>query len=247
MQDASQISSHSSDLDIAPHPILYYTDFSQSIIHRPVPFNAFPSDIEIYNRVTLPYDVDAFEMLLEQYNLTEQYPLLVQNLRGGFPIGNMPILQRSVIIPNHHSVDEHWDVVDKYISTELDASRMSGPFTQMEVERILRGYIYSSPLIVSTSYQGPLLPSKKRVCRNLSKGDVDTGSVNSFIHTEDFPTRFDMASRVASAVSLFFKTILFLYFIAVCFISYSMVNLGLRYIFYSRTSRLPPSGLPYRP
>jgi hypothetical protein len=97
------------DLNLPPHPILHYTDFSTSISHRPVPLDACPGDIEIYERVVTPYNADAYEMLLEQYELTNQYPLLVQNLRQGFPIGDMPILTQSVIVNNHPSVAENLD------------------------------------------------------------------------------------------------------------------------------------------
>ena len=80
---------------------------------------------------------------------------------------------------------------------------MSGPFTRDETEQILWGPFYVSPLIVAGQDQGPDLPPKRRVCWNLSKGDcvTGTGSVNSFINKEDFPTCFDMAFRVAEAVS----------------------------------------------
>ena len=152
-----------------------------------------------------PYNVDAFQHYLHKHNLTKQYPFLVQNLRKGFPVGKMPKLEQTVIIPNHVSVNENFNVVMEYIKTEVDACRMSGPFSLEETERILRGPFYASPLIVSVQDQGPNLPPKRRVCRNLSKGDRTSGmpSVNSFIDKNDFPTRFDMAFRVADAVSPF--------------------------------------------
>lgn len=80
---------------------------------------------------------------------------------------------------------------------------MSGPFDQSTTEEILRGPFYCSPFIVSEQDQGPLLPPKFRVCRNLSRGDpkMNIGSVKSFISKHNFPTRFDMATRVAEAVS----------------------------------------------
>ena len=190
------------DLNLPPHPTLTYTDFSSSINYHPFPPNTQPGDTEIFEWVTHPYNAEAFKSLLDQHQLTDQYSLLVDNLNHGFPIGNMPILKHTVIIDNHPSVADNLDVVYDYIATELDANRMSGPFSQSEAERILRGPFYCSPFIVATQDQGPLLPPKKRVCRNLSKGGIDIGSVNSYIDTDDFPTRFDMASRVADAVSL---------------------------------------------
>jgi hypothetical protein len=186
-----------------PHPPLNYTDFSGLIHRRARPYQAAPADIEIYERVITPYDSSAFARLLDKHNLSAAYSLLVTNLDNGFPLGDLPVLSTTVIIKNHPSVDKNIGVVQDYIDTELAAHRMSGPFTQAAAERILRGPFYCSPFIVAEQDQGPLLPPKFRVCRNLSKGDskAGVGSVNSFISKDDFPTRFDMAHRVADAVS----------------------------------------------
>ena len=192
--------------NLSPHPPLIYTDFSTSIHSRsPLP-DSTPFENEIYTRVSHPYNIDAFEQLLSKHSLSAEYPLLINNLRYGFPIGDMPKLERTVIIPNHPSVAENKDVVMEYLHAERELGRMSGPFTKEETERILRGPFYASPLIVAVQDQGPGLPPKRRVCRNLSKGDRITGmdSVNSFISKEDFPTRFDMAFRVAEVVSEYF-------------------------------------------
>jgi hypothetical protein len=71
------------------------------------------------------------------------------------------------------------------------------------MEAVCRGPFFSSPLIVSTQDQGPGLQPKKRVCRNLSKADVVSGTpaVNDFISKTDFPTRFDMPWKMAEVVS----------------------------------------------
>lgn len=191
-----------------PPEFLSYTDFSSSILHRSPSFDTTPFDTEIYNRIITPYNADAFAQLLEQCNLSDKYPLLFNNLSYGFPIGDMPPLTKTIIIPNHPSIMEHLEAVYEYINTELVANRMSGPFSQAEVERILRGYFYCSPFVVVTQDQGPNLPPKIRICRHLSKDAPDMGSVNSFVDKEDFPTRFDMPSRVADAVSLFLSNLL---------------------------------------
>jgi hypothetical protein len=190
--------------NLTPHPTIQYADFSSTIHSRSRLQGSSLSDNLIYERVVHPYNTDAFELLLQSHKLTAKYPFLVRSLREGFPIGSMPKLESTVIIPNHSSVQENLDVVYDYIRTEIDADRMSGPFTREVVERILRGPFYASPLIVAVQDQGPGLPSKRRVCRNLSKDDRVSGmsSVNSFIDKKDFPTRFDMAFRVADAVSL---------------------------------------------
>lgn len=177
-------------LSLHPHPDIHYTDFSTTIQYHPPLPDSSPFENEIYEHVVHPYNVDAFQHYLHKHNLTKQYPFLVQNLRKGFPVGKMPKLEQTVIIPNHVSVNENFDVVMEYIKTEVDACRMSGPFSLEETERILRGPFYASPLIVSMQDQGPNLPPKRCVCRNLSKGDRTSGmpSVNSFIDKNDFPT-----------------------------------------------------------
>lgn len=127
--------------------------------------------------------------------------MLVDNLRSGFPIGDMPRLEETVIIPNHQSCAEHSAVIDEYILGEISAGRMSGPFTRDRVELILGGPFFASPLIVAVQTQEPGTPDKLRVCRNLSKGTKFASSVNSHIAKESFPTRFDTAMRVADIVS----------------------------------------------
>ena len=115
----------------------------------------------------------------------------------------MPPLVTTVIIPNHPSVTQHTETVDQYLMDELKAGRMSGPFSRQRVENILRGAFYSSPLLVSVQTQQPGVPDKLRICRHLSKDNKDFPSVNSHIHKEQFPTRFDTAARVADTVSSF--------------------------------------------
>lgn len=191
-------------ISFTPHAPLTYRDFTNTINFRPCPPFASSSDREIFGRITHPYNVSAFEKLLAKHSLTSTYPLLVKNLTSGFPLGGtLPILSTSIIIKNHPSVDKFPTVVEEYIEAEKKLNRMSGPFTQLEVERILRGPFYCSPFIVAEQDQGPGLPPKYRVCRHLSKDDPVSGtpSVNSFICKDDFPTRFDMAFKVAEEVS----------------------------------------------
>lgn len=194
-----------SPLEFPANIPLSYTDFSANIseLSRPIPPHALPGDSEIYERIIHPYNTPVLETLLSRHQLLDDYPLLMHNLNHGFPLGRMPMLTSTVIIPNHSSVAEHPEAVQAYIDTEIVASRMSGPYSLKEAERILRGPIYVSPLIVVVQDQGPDMPPKKRVCRNLSKGDKFSGmdAVNDYIDTEDFPTRVDTAAIVAETVS----------------------------------------------
>jgi hypothetical protein len=116
-------------------------------------------------------------------------------------MGDFPDLEKTVIFPNHSSVAQHSAFVQNYLDEEILARRMSGPFTQEEVETILGGHFQCSPMIVSVSVQGPDLPDKLRLCRHLSKGDKDTLSTNAYIDKEKYPTKFGSAAHVAEIVS----------------------------------------------
>lgn len=187
----------------SPHSHLVYRDFTNVINFRPRLPSMSALDCEIFERIVHPYNICAFERLLSKHHLTSAYPLLSKNLTLGFPLGTLPALKHSIIIKNHPSVNRFPMIVEDYIEAEKKLGRMSGPFSQTEVERILRGPFYSSPFIVAEQEQGPNLPPKYRVCRHLSKDDPISGtpSVNSFICKDDFPTRFDMAFKVAEEVS----------------------------------------------
>jgi len=113
----------------------------------------------------------------------------------------MPELHKTVIIANNPSFLEHADEIFEYLHKELSLGRMSGPFSQDVVERILHGSFYSSPFIAAVQPQLPGVPDKIRICRHLSKATQHHPSVNSHIAKEDFPTRFDTASKVADIVS----------------------------------------------
>lgn len=154
--------------------------------------------------IVQPYDADAFHNLLNKHNLSAAYPHLVRNLRQGFPLGRMPLLSSTIIIPNHPSASDERHTTLEYLHSEISAGRMAGPFSREDMERICRGHFYASPLIVASHDEGPGLPPKLRVCRNLAKGDKLTGTpaVNEFIAKEDFPMRFDMPWKMAELVSL---------------------------------------------
>lgn len=193
---------------------LPYRDFSNTIIHRDPLITAdedlFGLSDNIFLRIVHPYDISAFETLISTHDLTFFYPLLATNLRNGFPLGQMPPLTDTVIFKNHPSTLLHSDVVNQYLTDEIGTGRMSGPFSLQHVENILRGPIFCSPLLISVQVQQPGTPDKLRVCRHLSKGNKNIPSMNSHINKEDFPTRFDTASRVADIVRSFLTDLRFL-------------------------------------
>jgi hypothetical protein len=188
-------------LSFARSPFLSYTDFSSSIVSR-FPFTHSSHEHSlIFDRIIHPYNFDAFEFMLRKHNLFSHYSLVPHNLQFGFPLGYMPPLLQTLIIPNNPSAIFHADVIDEYLRKEVLARRMSGPFSREEAELIMRGPFQSSPLIVSIQPQQPGVPDKLRICRHLSKATKTHSSVNSHICKDSFPTRFDTASKVAEIVS----------------------------------------------
>lgn len=182
---------------------MVYPNLLEYVHDRPAPNGVVDELSFLLDVVVQPYNADEFERKLEKHNLTQSYPQLVQHLCDGFPLGRMPKLDRTIIIPNNRTVLEEPETVREYLATELAAGRMLGPFSQEEMERICRGPFHCSPSIVSTHEQGPGLPPKKRVCRHLSKADGNSGTpaVNNFVDKSDFPTKFDMPAKMAELVS----------------------------------------------
>jgi hypothetical protein len=168
-----------------------------------------PDHDEIFSRITTPYDVDAIESLLEKHNLGDSYPFLINNLRRGFPMGDFPPLLETVIFPNNDSAVTHAPFVADHLAEEVRALRMSGPFSQREVETILKGPFQCSPIIIASQSQAPGEPDKLRLCRHLSKSNKAHPSTNDWIDKEKFPTKFGSAAAVAELVSFSFPYLFF--------------------------------------
>lgn len=203
----SAAASLESFLTSASPPSLSYPSLRPTIIPRP---NFDPSlhlHAELFNKIVSPYNADAFELMLNKHNLSQLYPDLVTNLRLGFPLGEMGTLLETRILDNIIPSPDHWPLIDTYLLDEVSSGRMDGPFSRSMVESILRGPFQASPLLVVVQPQAPGEPDKIRICRHLSKSKKASAhseaipSVNSFIHKETFPTRFDTIVKVAEAVS----------------------------------------------
>ena len=197
---------------VSPLP-LSYTNFSHSVIPRlPLSFST-PTHCSIFEHVPHPYNSDTFRFFLSKHGLSSAYPLLCENLTHGFPLGHMPALTEVVILPNNPSTYPYMHEIDDYLQKELLASRMSGPFSHEEAELILRGPFFSSPLVVDVQPQQPGTSDKIHICRHLSKASKLHPFANSHIRKEDFPTCFDLASKVAEIVSLPFVNLFPLHFL----------------------------------
>lgn len=159
---------------------------------------------DIFECIIHPYSASAFCTSLEKHNIASSYPLLANNLLHGFPLGSMPRLEKTHIFPNHPTCAQYAEFIKDYFVAEVSCGRMSGPFSQEDAERVLRGPFLSSPLIIDAQAQQPGMPDKLWLCRHLLKGSRLQESANSYISKEQFPTCFDTASCVAHLVSFFF-------------------------------------------
>ena len=104
--------------------------------------NALETD---YNRLT-PYRVEGWVTALHQCNLQQKYPNLVHDLMYGSRIGIPPLLSHTFIPPNMTSANEHAEMVDQHFQDELNAGRMSGPYTVPEAMHLFHGHFRMAPI-----------------------------------------------------------------------------------------------------
>jgi hypothetical protein len=167
--------------------------------HLHVSRTPYDSDPD-FAKILTPYSADNLEIMLRNANLLDAYPELPLKLRIGFPLGHLDQLTRTYAPHNLPSADEHDEVIQEYIASELALDRLSGPFTRQQLETKI-GPFRSSPLQVASKEGGPGQPTKYRVCRNLSYKGSAGHSVNDAIDAKDFPTRWGTAEQVANFVS----------------------------------------------
>ncbi|KAJ3549428.1 hypothetical protein NMY22_g883 [Coprinellus aureogranulatus] len=168
----------------------------------PLPDHITSTHPEILNRICTPYDADAFDAILDEHpQLRTESPHLTEKLRHGFPMGVFLDLEETVIFPNNKSIEQHMDFVDEYFKEEVESGRMSGPYSQEELEGILGGAFQCSPLSIDEKEVDGSFETKLRMCINLSKGTDEHPSVNSFSDKDDFPTNYDPATYVADLVA----------------------------------------------
>ena len=177
-----------------PMPHIYFDNLQTE---EPSPYD---NDHD-YAKIHTPYSALHFQIFLERAQLLSRYPELPFKLTNGFPIGNLAPLNQTFAPPNLPGANLHADTIRAYIAEELCLGRLSGPFTQEELEHKI-GPFRSSPLQVATKEGAPGEPTKYRVCRHLSYKGKAQSSVNDEINSDDYPTRWGKATDVAEIVRL---------------------------------------------
>ncbi|KAG9220859.1 hypothetical protein CCMSSC00406_0002541 [Pleurotus cornucopiae] len=159
------------------------------------------SDPSILLRIETPYNTTAFDYFLSWFPaILKQYPHLTYKLRHGFSMGEFPYLKKTLIWLNTPSALQYSAFIDEYFVEEVSVNRLSGPYTQSQVESILGGPFQFSPLTVDSQPQEGAEP-KLRLCINLSKRSKAHPATNDYSDRRDFPTRFDSALQVSDIVS----------------------------------------------
>ena len=145
-----------------------------------------------------PYIAEGFRSLLHQTGLTSIYPNIADDILHGSPIGNPTRLTETFIPKNMKTAMDNPHIVDEHIQEEMDAGRMTGPFSIEEEHYIFGGNFHTTPLGLIQKEENT---TKWRVIRNVSKKDSHGISVNNMIDSNDFPTRWSSAWIVAQYVS----------------------------------------------
>jgi hypothetical protein len=149
-----------------------------------------------------PLRAEAFASALDYAHLSDRYPSLVHNIIHGFPIGlDMPLVSQNFLPPNHYKTMEEDQIIQKKLSNEVILGRMSGPFSIRQAECFFGGPFRTAPLaIVPKPGVGP---DQWRMVQNLSFRDQFGMSVNDFIDSDDFPTRWGTAQMMADWVRIY--------------------------------------------
>lgn len=208
--DSTALSSHLSAhlLSLPLYDLLDHLTFCPDlIINDRLPYSdnlrleSSPHDSDSdYSKIITPYSTDAFHAYLSKAQILNWYPELCFKLSHGFPLRNIADLNMSFTPGNLASATPHDHIIQEYIADELKLGRLSGPFTQKELEAKI-GLFRSSPIQVVVKPGEAGGPDKFRCCRNLSyRGNLGF-SVNDDINSEEYPTRWGTASECAKIVS----------------------------------------------
>jgi len=119
-------------------------------------------------KITTPYNSDGWVLALAHAGLSKKYPNLVNDIIYSSPIGNPPPLMHTFTPPNLPA-NLNPMYIDCELKTEVDAGRMSGPFSIEDVHLIFRGHFRTSPLSL---VEKPGKSGALRLICHLSKCDT---------------------------------------------------------------------------
>ena len=152
---------------------------------------------DILYKVVTPYNPQAWQLALHEADITLLYPNLVHDLIHGSPIGNPPPLRYTFIPNNLTSANIQPEYITNLITAEVMAGHMDGTFTIEQAHIIYGGHFRTCPLGLVEKPGSSAL----RMIRHFSKEDHLGVSTNSWVDSDDFPTRWFTAAQTADFVS----------------------------------------------
>jgi hypothetical protein len=148
-------------------------------------------------RVVTPLLADRIEEVLVQLGLHDRWAHVTAGIRHGFDMGIRAQPERSVIHPNHSSVEAAPSFIDEYIAGECAGQRYLGPFSPTELEALVGPFIVSPLGLVPK--QGS--SSKWRLIQDLSFPCSSANlSVNAGIQSNDFLTEWGTFTETAQLI-----------------------------------------------
>jgi hypothetical protein len=118
-------------------------------------------------------------LFLDKFDLTNTYADVLHGIEFGFSYRSSLSISETRIYPNMRSASDYAEVIDKKIEKELAAGRYKGPYTRLELEKLIGPFI-AHPLGVVRKDEA----SKPRLVEDLSyphSGD----SINSLTDVSD--------------------------------------------------------------
>ena len=123
-----------------------------------------------------PYKPDGWKEALESCNITSLFPILVQDIVYGSPIGNLPPITHTFIPDN---LPFNLGFIAQDIAAKVLAGRMSGPFTISQAHVIFSGHFRTSPLGLVPKDAKTFLSFATCLKRTLSDSRQMTGNSQS--------------------------------------------------------------------
>ena len=135
-------------------------------------------------KVVTPLIPDAWERLLAEAGILDEFMDVPQGLCTGFRIGVSSTLSTTTIHPNHKSGTDNPNVILRHIAEEMAARQYSGPYSPSDLQLCIRHFC-ASPLGVVDK---PSSPGEFRIIQDFSfpSNHPSIQSVNSKIDSSDF-------------------------------------------------------------
>ena len=148
-------------------------------------------------KIVTPYVPDAWRQALERAHIAESYPNLVHDLSHVSPIGNTPLISFTFIPNNLLSANINPEYISRLIAEEVTAGQMDGPFSIRQAHYIYGGHFRTFLLGLMKK---PGSTALRMICHFLKEDHLGQ-STNSWLDSDDFPTRWFTASQTADFVS----------------------------------------------